>query len=196
VRDAVGADGLAGVGGPGRTRRPLEAGLPHRPAPPRPAAGGAPEAARPSRRHRDAALGMGLSVHVQQRLPGDPDDAARDQDLAGVQVHVAPLQADQLVAAGAEDDGQAQDSPSSGSSATPWSAGERPPSVRWGCTGPADRWCGREYGWVWPAQPHTPACLKAPDSTVWTSWTAEADSGQPRAQSGSWTCSAAPGRGR
>jgi hypothetical protein len=49
----------------------------------------------------DAAFGVGLGVLVDQRLAGDPDHAAGDQHFAGVQVDVAPLEADQLATAGA-----------------------------------------------------------------------------------------------
>jgi hypothetical protein len=49
---------------------------------------------------------------------------------------------------------------------------------------------------LWAIQPQTRACLKlkAPDRTLWTSPTADVDSGQPVTQSSVWTTSSAPGR--
>src|SRR4029453_54698 len=54
----------------------------------------------------DAALGVGLGVLVDKRLPGDADHVAGDQDLAAVKVDIGPAQGTQLAAPGAEHNGQ------------------------------------------------------------------------------------------
>ena len=54
-------------------------------------------------------LGVGLGVLVDQRPACDPDHAAGDEDLAVVQVDIAPLEAAELAAARPEDHGQAQE---------------------------------------------------------------------------------------
>jgi hypothetical protein len=54
-------------------------------------------------------LGVGLGVLVDQRPACDPDHAAGDEDLAVVQVDIAPLEPAELAAARPEDHGQAQE---------------------------------------------------------------------------------------
>jgi hypothetical protein len=52
-------------------------------------------------------LGVGLGVLVDQRPACDSDHAAGDEDLAVVQIDVAPLEAAELAATRPEDHGQA-----------------------------------------------------------------------------------------
>jgi hypothetical protein len=59
--------------------------------------------------HRNPALGVGLGVLVDQRLPGDADHIAGDQHLATVEVDIRPAQAANLSPAGAEDDREPQE---------------------------------------------------------------------------------------
>src|SRR5512133_436785 len=56
-----------------------------------------------------SALGVGLGVLVDQRPACDADHAAGDEDLAVVQVDIAPLEAAELSPARTEDHGQAQE---------------------------------------------------------------------------------------
>jgi len=56
-----------------------------------------------------SALGVGLGVLVDQRPACDSDHAAGDEDLAVIQVDIAPLEAAELAAARPEDYGQAQE---------------------------------------------------------------------------------------
>src|SRR5215218_10605324 len=59
----------------------------------------------------DPALGMGLGVLVDQRLPGNANDVAGNQDLTTIQVDIGPTKTDDLAATGAEHDGEAQEQP-------------------------------------------------------------------------------------
>jgi hypothetical protein len=127
-----------------------------------------------------------LGVLVDQRLAGDPDHTAGDQHLTGREVDLAPLEGDQLAAAGAQNHGQAQEQAQL--RVLVHRRGEQPGhpfGVGWRDVGSAGGRWGRQLGPVVAVQPQTTACLKAPDSTVCISRTAEADTGHPRAQSGS-----------
>jgi hypothetical protein len=59
---------------------------------------------------RDPPLGPGLGhVPVEERLAGENDAGAGDQDVALVEVHIGPAQAAQLTAAGTQHHGQNQE---------------------------------------------------------------------------------------
>jgi hypothetical protein len=115
VGDAIGPDGLGAVGlmaehvGVGRERHAggeSDLGLLD--------SVGAQQLQR-GRADRDPALGVVLGpVLVDQRPAGDVDDAAVDQHLTVVEVHVSPAQAAQLAAARTEHDGQHQEQPQLG----------------------------------------------------------------------------------
>jgi hypothetical protein len=130
--------------------------------------------------HGNPALSVGLGVLVHQRLLGGRgprcrrSTLARSKSMSGQRsAHSSPRRAPSMTA-------RRRNMPNSGSSAIAADRSRAAWSACGGCT--SAFWTDgavASLAGLWPIQPQTTACLRAPDSTAWTSWTVLALSGRP-----------------